>query len=317
METISKYTFTPDDLNISKRKNGISAFMRIRNGADFLEPTIRSHINHFDEIIAVYNQCTDATPDILGRLGQEYGTRLRIFHYTDRVFPPGSQDHASTPPDSPNSLVNYYNFALSRTSFRTVTKLDDDHIALAQPLSELTSAIRKNGGAGDKMLAFSGMNLWRNPDKSLAICTYDPISGGGDIGFFDTRADRFYTHDKRFERGPRAGLTREFSGFLYWHLKYLKPGIGFENYELNNNPNSRYLSRKAKLDDLAYGVDLRAIVDKLQPSTLQRLRGFIDPKQKFINTRNIEAQAFFASLSVEKAVKRTVLPEFQNDIHCD
>ncbi|MEM5502288.1 hypothetical protein WNY59_11900 [Ahrensia kielensis] len=128
--------------------------MRIRNGADFLEPTIRSHIDHFDEIIAVYNQCTDETPDILGRLAQEYGKRLRVFHYIDRVFPPGSDGHAKTPPDSPNSLVNYYNFALSKTSYRTVTKLDDDHIALDQPLKQLTRRIRNEGGAGSKILAF-------------------------------------------------------------------------------------------------------------------------------------------------------------------
>ncbi|KAG1648952.1 putative teichuronic acid biosynthesis glycosyltransferase TuaC [Nymphon striatum] len=96
---ISNYSFSHGDLRIGDRKNGISAFMRIRNGADFLEPTIRSHINHFDEIVAVYNQCSDATPDILGRLAQEYGPKLRVFHYTDRVFPPGSEDHARTKPD--------------------------------------------------------------------------------------------------------------------------------------------------------------------------------------------------------------------------
>src|SRR5690606_2481883 len=68
----SEFRFRPEDLKIGERKPGISAFMRIRNGADFLEATIRSHISHFDEIVAVHNRCTDETPDILARLAQEF-----------------------------------------------------------------------------------------------------------------------------------------------------------------------------------------------------------------------------------------------------
>ncbi|MEM5502287.1 hypothetical protein WNY59_11895 [Ahrensia kielensis] len=155
------------------------------------------------------------------------------------------------------------------------------------------------------------MNLWRNPDEDLAICTYDLVSGSGDIGFFDMRADRFFTHDKRFERGPKAGLTREFSGYLYWHLKYLKPGIGFSNYELNNNPNSRYTSKKTKLDGLTYGASLKEAAHKLRPNLMDKLLAIVDAKQQFINIRNIEVGSFFKSMLLEEEIKKTVLPKFQ------
>ena len=54
--TVENYRFTPDDLRADARPPGISAFMRIRNGADFLEAAISSHIDHVDEIVAVHNQ---------------------------------------------------------------------------------------------------------------------------------------------------------------------------------------------------------------------------------------------------------------------
>src|SRR5690606_30433863 len=117
-------------LKIGERKPGISAFMRIRNGADFLEATIRSHISHFDEIVAVHNRCTDETPDILARLAREFGPKLKVHHYLPEVFPPGSRGHRNEPPDSSHSLVNYYNYALAKTQYTYATKLDDDHLAI-------------------------------------------------------------------------------------------------------------------------------------------------------------------------------------------
>ncbi|MEM6364500.1 MAG: hypothetical protein AAF745_08740, partial [Planctomycetota bacterium] len=128
---VEGYRFHPRDLSCDQRPPGISAFMRIRNGDEFLELTIRSHLPHFDEIVAVYNDCSDETAAILERLQHEVGAdRLRVIHYRDRVHPPGSKGHRRTASTSPNSLVNYYNFALAATRYAIATKLDDDHLAI-------------------------------------------------------------------------------------------------------------------------------------------------------------------------------------------
>ncbi|WP_274426614.1 hypothetical protein [Chelativorans sp. YIM 93263] len=237
---VSGYSFRPDALNVDKRPPGLSAFMRIRNGEDFLEAAIRSHIPFFDEVVAVYNQCTDATPDILARLAQEYGPKLRVIHYLDRVHPPGSSEHASEPPNSPHSLVNYYNFALAQTRFQIATKLDDDHLAIPDAFQALCKQLRAEGMDGSVMHCFSGINLMRDGDSGMAIAGHDTIAGNGDHGFFRVTSNTYFTHDKRFERLERDGAKRVFWGFLYWHLKYLKPSLGFANYELKANPESRY-----------------------------------------------------------------------------
>jgi hypothetical protein len=238
------YSFRPADLRPADRQQGISAFMRIKNGADFLDATIRSHIAHFDEIVAVHNQCTDATPEILARLAQEFGPhRLRVFHYLPAVFPPGSEGHAREPANSPRSLVNYYNFALAMTRYRVVTKLDDDHLAIEQPLAAMVGSIR-HGLPETDMLCFGGLNLARDENGRLGILAQDPFSGSGDIGFFTVTGDTYFEHDTRFERMRHAGLRRRFAGFVYWHLKYLKPDFGFANYGIERGDNRRYAAKR-------------------------------------------------------------------------
>lgn len=247
---VENYIFSREHLATSLREKGISAFMRIRNGADFLEATIRSHIEFFDEIVAVYNQCTDDTEKILRQLQAEYGSnRIRVIHYLDRVYPQGTEGHARTKGDSKHSVVNYSNFALAATRYRTVTKLDDDHLAIPDSLKQVCGQIRSERCQSEVMRCFSGLNLFRCRDGTLAIPKHDPVSGSGDIGFFPISPNTYFYHDRRFERFHRGPIQREFAGFLYWHLKFLKGGLGFGNYELAENPHSRFMKKKAAIVD--------------------------------------------------------------------
>lgn len=237
---VETYRFRPADLVPSRRAAGISAFIRTRNGADFIEAAIRSHIDHFDEIVAVHNQCTDETPAILARLQHEFGDRLRVFDYRPRVYPPGSIQHATEPPDSPHSLVNYYNFALAQTRFRTALKLDDDHIAAEPYVADVTQRIRSEGIPDDEIWCFSGINLALDGLGRIGVPSIEPVVGLGDHAFFNVSATTYFHRDPRFEKFHAPGRRRKFVGVLYWHLKYLKRGHGFENYELESGDNVRY-----------------------------------------------------------------------------
>jgi hypothetical protein len=305
LETLSGYSFVPADLQVSERLPGISAFMRIRNGADFLEAAIRSHIAHFDEIVAVYNQCTDNTEAILLRLAEEFGPRLRVVHYVDSVHPPGSEGHAATNPAAPSSLVNYYNAALARTRHRIATKLDDDHIAMEAPLAAVAARIR-TGGCEERMLCFSGLNLYRTGDGRLAIPAHDPVSGGGDIGFFPVSEATVFRHDRRFERFDRGGLSRRFVGFLYWHLKYLKPGHGFANYELDRNPASRY-ARRAEVfaEGRVRPLGLAELAAARRPGIAAKIRGLASEKSRLTAERDAAIGAAFPGDDLEAAVRET------------
>jgi glycosyltransferase involved in cell wall biosynthesis len=305
-ETVETYRFRPDMLAPADRKPGISAFMRIRNGADFLEATIRSHAAFYDEIVAVFNQCTDATPDILARLSAEMGPKLRVFHYLPRVSPAGSEGHARTPGDAPESLVTYSNFALAQTRHEWAVKLDDDHLAISGAVADMVAAIRAGRADTRAMHCFSGLNLIRAPDGVLSIPAAAPVSGKGDIGYFRVTEETRFSHDPRFERFARGDLPRRFAGWFYWHLKYLKSGGGFANYELEANPTSRYARRRQRLARGGLWT-LAEARDGLAPGLLRRLRGMIDSKERLGVDRDAAVATAFPQADLEAALDATSL----------
>lgn len=296
------------------RPAGISAFLRVKNGADFVESAVRSHIRQFDEIVAVFNDCTDATPEILTRLAIEFGERLRVFHYVPKVFPPGSSDYASEPEDSPHSLVHYYNFALAQTRYSTVTKLDDDHVALDVPLYEICRQIRIRGCRLPEMWCFSGLNLARGADGNLGIPMAFPISGSGDIGFFTPTQSTTFRHDPRFERFHRGGISRRFVGFLYWHLKYLKCDEGFVNYDLLGYPESRYHKKRRKFD-ASEVLPLPAFRSRIRyrHGFLSGIGSRLNAKFRLKVERDLAVAANFPHSSLEEAIIEKS-PEFSEFI---
>jgi glycosyltransferase involved in cell wall biosynthesis len=303
-ETVETYRFRPEMLAPADRKPGISAFMRIRNGADFLEATIRSHAEFYDEIVAVFNQCTDATPDILARMSAEMGPKLRVFHYLPRVSPAGSEGHARTPGDAPESLVTYSNFALAQTRHQWAVKLDDDHLAIPGAVADMVAAIRAGRADAGAMHCFSGLNLIRAPDSVLSIPAAAPVSGKGDIGYFRVTEETRFSHDPRFERFARGDLPRRFAGWFYWHLKYLKAGGGFANYELEANPTSRYARRRQRLARGALWT-LSEAREGLAPGLLRRLRGMIDSKERLGVDRDSAVATAFPHADLEAALDAT------------
>ncbi|MBF9060323.1 glycosyl transferase [Rhodobacterales bacterium HKCCSP123] len=304
IERIETYDFHPGRLAPGDRLPGVSAFMRIRNGADFLEATIRTHIDLFDEIVAVFNQCTDATPGILSRLAAEFGPKLRVYHYAPRVHPMGSHAHRVTPGSDPSSLVAYSNFALAMTRHQWAVKLDDDHLAIRNATGAMVEAIRMGKARDNVLHCFSGPNLVQDRDGRLMIPATDPVSGGGDIGYFRVSEGTHFAHDRRFERFERGRLERRFAGWFYWHLKFLKSGGGFANYELDANPESRYARKQERLAHSALWT-LPEARRAIKPSATRRIRARIDEKIRLTTERDATFEGTFTQESVEAALDAT------------
>lgn len=120
--------------------------MRIKNGEDFLRLAVESHLPYYDEIIACYNGCTDNTESLLLALQRQYPTKIKVYH----LHPPYGSEHDKTPTDSVHALANYYNYALSKTTYSVVTKLDDDHLAIDQNIAPVVQQIRADIARGIK-----------------------------------------------------------------------------------------------------------------------------------------------------------------------
>jgi len=231
---VRDFTFHANELDLP-RPPGISAMMRIRNGAEYLRETIESHVAHYDEIVAAYNDCSDGTEAILMEMAARYPGKVKPFHYFPPVVLPYSEEHNRTPTESVHSLANYYNWTLARTRFSTVVKLDDDHLAIPTALAEAVRYVRADITRGiRKLYTFSGINLVRTGEASVAVYDNLPLVGTGDIMYFPVSRDITFQQVHDFEKmiigGPR--LQKEYVGLLYFHLKHLKADFGFGNMTL-------------------------------------------------------------------------------------
>lgn len=232
-QSASPYAFNNATLD-APRKPGISALMRIRNGADFLRETIESHLPYYDEIIACHNDCSDGTEAILRELEAKHPGKVRVFHYSPRVHPPCSQGHRETPTESVHSLANYYNYCLAQARYCVAVKLDDDHIAISRALADCVRQIRSDLERGvRKLYTFSGLNLVRDQSMKLAVYGNAPFAGTGDIMYFPVCRQIYWRQAARWERLGFSGLRlqKQYMGLLFFHLKHLKPDLGFGNME--------------------------------------------------------------------------------------
>ena len=209
------------------RPPGISAYMRIKNEEQFVRLAIESHLPFYDEIVAVYNDCTDNTEAILLELQARHPNKIKVFHYLPKVHSVRTQEHAQTPSESVHSMANYYNYALAKTTYSRAVKLDADHLAIPSKLAPLIKKIRADIAADKKKIyTFSGINLIRQNGTILAGGkTAHPFSGNGDISYHPVSSAYYYENGVSVEkfRYPRPKqVERKYMGIMYFHLNYLK-----------------------------------------------------------------------------------------------
>lgn len=130
------------------RRPGISGMMRVRNDAEFIEACVESCIDALDELVIVYNDCTDSSPEVIARVAGRYPDKIRVYEYLPKVIC-GSisreeyERARSLPEDSVELLCNYYNYALARTTCTHVMKIDADQIYFSDLLRELCDGVRR------------------------------------------------------------------------------------------------------------------------------------------------------------------------------
>ena len=113
---------------------------------------------------------------------------------------------------------------------------------------------------------------------------------------------------------PRPAGQRRFSGFLYWHLKYLKTGLGFANYDLEENKNSRFARRKERLETRPDVLSLAELRRSQRPGLVMQAAALAGGKTRMALDRARALAADFPDDSLEAALRRTVAPEFLEGI---
>jgi glycosyltransferase involved in cell wall biosynthesis len=254
IEVVEKPHFKPEDFDPAKKKPGISAILRLKNEQDYLEKALDSIRPFFDEFVIVYNQCSDRTPEIIEKFATEEPQRVRAFHYLPEVFPGHSEEHLALPANHVSSLVHYYNFALSKISYRICAKWDGDMIAAPEPFARVVDRLRRiNPGSLSWWSSpwrmgfwwYSGVNLC-DQDGEIFVIKPWPRSGKWDHGFWPVGRSNTFRHDPRFEVLNTRWLKKTFVGFVFFHVKAMKKDRGVTAYQLETNPDSRFRSHVEK-----------------------------------------------------------------------
>lgn len=121
------------------RKNGLSGLIRAKNEARFLGYCIDSCIDSLDELIVVYNDCSDNTEKILAEKLKQYPDKLKVYPFNHNILSHNlNKDEfeyaISLPEDSVRLHSTQCNYALSKVSYKYAMKIDPDQVYFAEEI---------------------------------------------------------------------------------------------------------------------------------------------------------------------------------------
>ncbi len=120
-------------------RKGVSGILRVKNDAVFIERCVVSCIDALDELVIVFNDCTDNSEAEIERMRLKYPDKIKVYEYPYKVYGANLtreeyEKAKQLPEDSPNLLCNYYNFALSKVTCEYALKIDADQIYFTEEL---------------------------------------------------------------------------------------------------------------------------------------------------------------------------------------
>lgn len=140
--------FTVDISKLSQnRKNGVSGMMRVKNDAEFIKACVESCIDALDELIIVYNDCSDKSPEIIKEIEKKYPEKIKSYEYKPKIIAWNLDENTvkkifNKEILAENTLAGYYNYTLSKTTYTYVMKVDADQIYYTSKLKEICDCYR-------------------------------------------------------------------------------------------------------------------------------------------------------------------------------
>ncbi|MEH2257473.1 glycosyltransferase [Nostoc sp.] len=218
--TINTSSFEPQN-----RQDGISGLMRVRNEEEFLALTIESWIDYVDELVIVFHQCTDKTPQIIEAFIQKYPQKIRAFHYLPHVYSFCTKEQVELDVNNIHSFVFYSNFGLSQTRYKICVYIDGDCIGIPEKLKIIYNYLKQNH-LQNTALFFSGVNLYQRPNDPNYYTNLKCLaSGDGDVAYWTVSPQNIFDKNAKIpfcEAIQFKGITPYYLGFIFWHTHWLK-----------------------------------------------------------------------------------------------
>lgn len=220
-EWVTEYNI-PISWFTEKKPLWISWVARIKNGDDFLEKVIESHIDFLDEIILVDNMSTDNTKEICMKLEKKYPEKIKFYSYEYKVNWPWSKLWKEW--NSIHSFAYYSNWCQSKAKYKYIMKIDDDNLFNHNKWIEIRNYIIRNNP--NKYMVYWGYNLIKTVNWIIWISkdnTY--IWRYWDHWIYPVSKYNYYIVNKCYGWYNEFFINNLFFkrfGFSFYHLKYLK-----------------------------------------------------------------------------------------------
>lgn len=132
-----------------KRARGVTGLMRVKNDGVFIERCITSCIDALDQLVIVYNDCTDNSAEEIEKMRRRYPNKIDVYEYCHKVY--GANINKAEfevakglPNNSPHLLCNYYNFTLAKAKYEYALKIDADQIYFSEELKKWCDFCRQH-----------------------------------------------------------------------------------------------------------------------------------------------------------------------------
>lgn len=222
-EWIEHMNISINSFNWNKRKMWLSWFARLKNADHYLYKCIKTHIDYYDEIVLIDNQSTDKTKEICKKLKREFPNKIKFYEYDYEVYFWWSEQHKQTPSNSIHSLSYYYNWSLSKTSYKYISKIDDDNFMIWEKLWKIRSKILTDQSK-NSYYYYSWINTIKenNIYKILDDLDIKYIWLYWDHWFFPVNEYTYFIQNNNCEEF-KCNLKYNWQWFIFIHLKFLKP----------------------------------------------------------------------------------------------
>ena len=125
----------------------VAGIMRVRNEGNFIHDCVESCIDALDELIVVYNDCTDNSAEEIKKVAAKYPDKIRYYAYPYEVkaFNLSREEFQKIkelPEDNPHLFSSYSNFALSKVTADYALKIDADQVYFSNKLKEWCDFMR-------------------------------------------------------------------------------------------------------------------------------------------------------------------------------
>lgn len=216
---MSEYEIDWQEWQTRPKPFGISGCIRVRNEAQFMLPSILSHLPYLDECVVVTQPSDDETVEIAEHLAATF-KKVKHYHYPFVVDWIDTEGFYKKDPDSVGHLVHMSNWALSKCTYSWISKTEGDVLCLSS-YQRIVDAIKTYTWRpyyyGRLILNIAGENC----DQ---ISVPHPVNGGMDEATFLNDPSRYrFIRSGKWETIP-SGHPAECYGLSMLHLKRCKAG---------------------------------------------------------------------------------------------